>query len=220
MKVKNKGVKVVIDERSAVTVLAIKKIIATLASQCQFFTPMTSMHDVVSAVEDISAELLITDLACDTASTEAKIMQIYQLCQRQSQLRVIIYSHPLRGAEVTLLSRLPQVSFVLRSSPLQEFELAVSAMIFGGEYVRNRLQQQEEFDFDKTTEKLNLLTNCEKDVLAHLLHGKTLSDISSLYCRSIKTISAHKCNAMRKLEAKNVADLFLIKNDFFRALNF
>lgn len=218
MNAKNKGVKVVIDEHSAVTALAIKKIIETISPRCQLVSEMDSMHNVVKKVAELSADLLITDLSCGITSIDSQIMQIYQLCQRQSQLRVIIYSNPLRGTEVTLLSRLPQVSFILRTSPLKEFELAVSAMIAGGKYVNNQLKLSE-LDFDKTTEKLNSLTNCEKDVLSHLLHGKTLSDISSLYCRSIKTISAHKCNAMRKLEAKNVAELFLIKNDFFRALD-
>lgn len=219
MNSKIKGVNVVIDECSAVTVLAIKKIIESISADCHFYSEVANMHTVVKKVEDVTADLLITDLSCCKSANDAQIMQIYQLCQRQPQLRVIIYSNPLRGTEVSLLSRLAQVSFILRNSPLDEFKQAIAIVISGEMYASEKINYQEELVIDKTAEKLHLLTNCEKDVLAHLLCGKTLTDISSLYCRSIKTISAHKCNAMRKLEAKNVAELFLIKNDFFRALN-
>lgn len=219
MKSQVKAIQVVIDEQSVVTTLAMKTIIENISPYCRFHSGMEDMSRVVREVGELSAELLITDLAFDSDTNHSQILQLYQLCQREPQLRVVIYSHPLRGAVVSMLTQLTQVSFVSRCSSLNEFKLAIAAIISGDKYANSEMKTQEKTEVDKTDEKLRLLTHCEKDVLAHLLHGKTLSDISSLYSRSIKTISTHKCNAMRKLEAKNVADLFLIKNEFFNALN-
>ncbi|VTR59847.1 Transcriptional activator protein BglJ [Serratia fonticola] len=53
------------------------------------------------------------------------------------------------------------------------------------------------------------MTNTERKVLSHLFAGLSMADIAALYHRSIKTISAHKCNSMRKLGVDNDADLFL-----------
>lgn len=209
---------IVINEHSAVTLLAIEKIAGSISPNCQFHTETESMVHAVKKVEDVAASLLITDLSDCADSNDAFINLLFQLCQRQPQLRVIIYSHPLRGTATSMLSRLSQVVFLSRSSSLEEFELAMITLLSGGKYPGNKIKQQADSNVDKTIEKLHLLTHCEKDVIAHLLQGESLSDISNLFHRSIKTVSAHKCNAMRKLDAKNVAELFLIKNEFFSAL--
>ncbi|NTY85896.1 response regulator transcription factor [Serratia fonticola] len=54
------------------------------------------------------------------------------------------------------------------------------------------------------------LTRSERNVLIHLFSGLSLTEIAKLFNRSIKTISAHKCNIMRKLGVHCDAELFRI----------
>ncbi|WP_415837922.1 helix-turn-helix domain-containing protein, partial [Serratia silvae] len=60
---------------------------------------------------------------------------------------------------------------------------------------------------------LHHLTRCENDVLTSLFNGMSLREIAELQHRSIKTISAHKCNAMRKLQVKNDSELFSLRKN-------
>ncbi|WP_162866498.1 helix-turn-helix domain-containing protein, partial [Escherichia coli] len=62
------------------------------------------------------------------------------------------------------------------------------------------------------------LTRCESDVLAFLFNGMSLRQIAELQRRSIKTISAHKCSAMRKLQVKNDSELFSLHANIARQL--
>ena len=62
------------------------------------------------------------------------------------------------------------------------------------------------------------LTRCESDVLAFLFNGMSLRQIAELQRRSIKTISAHKCSAMRKLQVKNDSELFSLHGNITRQL--
>lgn len=53
-----------------------------------------------------------------------------------------------------------------------------------------------------------LLSNCEIDVLEALCHGKSVTVIAHIWCRDIRTISAHKRNAMNKLGFRNNNELY------------
>ncbi|MFV8869991.1 LuxR C-terminal-related transcriptional regulator [Serratia fonticola] len=64
-------------------------------------------------------------------------------------------------------------------------------------------QQKREIGFD-----MDILTLCERKVLLQLLAGLSPTEIAALFHRSIKTISAHKCNGMRKLGMGSDVELF------------
>ncbi|MDQ7099068.1 LuxR C-terminal-related transcriptional regulator [Serratia sp. MF1(2023)] len=57
------------------------------------------------------------------------------------------------------------------------------------------------------------LTKKEVAILVELIRGKSLRQISVIYNNSLKTISSHKCRAMKKLGVKsNVQLILLLKN--------
>jgi two-component system capsular synthesis response regulator RcsB len=68
---------------------------------------------------------------------------------------------------------------------------------------------------DKNDRMISSLTRSEIDVLKHLLNGMDLQHIAKMKALSIKTVSAHKCNAMRKLGVETDAELFVLLNDIF-----
>lgn len=212
------GPTVVIDEYSSVTRLAIGRIISFFSPRSRLYTEITSAQKVIEKVKSVSADLLITDLFC--CKGEKQITSFYQLCMNHPQLKVIVYCNLARSEMISMLKGLPQVSFVSRASSLKEFEQAVATTLSGGQYRNEQIKTSVDQDIDRILENFHLLTNCEKKVITHLLSGKSLSDISSLLNRSVKTISAHKCNAMRKLDAKNITDIFVIKSYFINELSY
>lgn len=60
----------------------------------------------------------------------------------------------------------------------------------------------------ESTSKQAPISVTETFVLSEWLLGRKISDIARLCNRSVKTISAHKRNAMRKLNVKNNRDLY------------
>ncbi len=59
-----------------------------------------------------------------------------------------------------------------------------------------------------------MLTRHELDVVHRLCQGESLKGIAWALERSIKTISAHKCNAMRKLGVRSTAMLLKLQKPF------
>lgn len=55
---------------------------------------------------------------------------------------------------------------------------------------------------------LQMLTKKEIEVLAYLLAGRSVSEVSRMLNRDIRTISNHKCHALTKLGYKNNNDLY------------
>lgn len=57
-----------------------------------------------------------------------------------------------------------------------------------------------------------VITKMEIKVLSMLVSGVSISDISMILKRSIKTVSAHKCNLFKKIGIANNQELFFLFN--------
>jgi DNA-binding NarL/FixJ family response regulator len=54
---------------------------------------------------------------------------------------------------------------------------------------------------------VEVLTTREREVLKLIAEGKTSKEIADLFCISVRTVSHHRANMMRKLNIKKAADL-------------
>lgn len=59
---------------------------------------------------------------------------------------------------------------------------------------------------------LLLITKMEIKILSMLVSGVSIRDISMILKRSIKTVSAHKCNLFKKIGVTNNQELFFLFN--------
>lgn len=66
-----------------------------------------------------------------------------------------------------------------------------------------------ESDTIDTLAALNVLSPKEISVIRYLASGYSVSDIARRRCRSVKTISGQKINALKKLDLKNEMELHL-----------
>lgn len=70
----------------------------------------------------------------------------------------------------------------------------------------NELKQNNPFSIDSSNEYFRL-SDREKEVLSLIVHGNSNKMISSELKISVHTVAIHRTNLMKKLGAKNVADL-------------
>ncbi len=68
---------------------------------------------------------------------------------------------------------------------------------------------------DISKNKLNNLTNREREILQYVAEGINNPDIAQMLSISIRTVETHKTSIMKKLDLKNTVDLvkFAIKNN-------
>jgi PAS domain S-box-containing protein len=61
---------------------------------------------------------------------------------------------------------------------------------------------------------VKVLTETEKEILDHVLEGKSNKQIAKLLCRSVRTIEDHRAHIMHKLHAHNLVELALRAQSF------
>lgn len=200
-------------DRSPLTLTGLSCFIGTLNVANEIIVQETSMAAVSEGLLYQPVDILITELNGLNETTAQGREALLSLCAQLPALRVIVYTRCQKGEDLCRLLEIPNISVVSRGDELQlvsEFfnrvfngERVLSPMI-GSYLARN--------DSDDVS-SLHNLTRCENDVLTFLFNGMSLREIAELQHRSIKTISAHKCNAMRKLQVKNDSELFSLRKN-------
>jgi two-component system capsular synthesis response regulator RcsB len=196
-----------------------------LAGLCYFLDSLGITKDIVfqeSSLKKVteafmyqSVDVLITDLYSQRETfTEGRDL-ILNLSEQYPNLILIVYTSCQSGEKMRRLLCAPNVSLISRSEPLTKvvdsFKQALQGRRFLSQKICGYLASQNS-SAELATQKL---TSSEKEVLRQLFNGISMGEIARLRSLSIKTISAHKCNAMRKLAAKNDAELFLMKDTLY-----
>ena len=101
--------------------------------------------------------------------------------------------------------------YVLKDSPPLQLVDAIHTVCAGQQYmspkvltavVRQYMSQSAEFKGS-----YGLLSDREREVLVLLAEGQSLKDIATRLNLSVKTVDAHKCNLMRKLDLHDRSEL-------------
>lgn len=102
--------------------------------------------------------------------------------------------------------------YVLKTSSSEELVMAIRTVMDGkvylapdisGEVAKGFLQKSR----DGSCDKLNSLTNREREILKHVLSGYKNREIAELLIISVKTVEKHRSNLMKKLGFKSIAEL-------------
>ncbi|MFI8417432.1 LuxR C-terminal-related transcriptional regulator [Serratia sp. NPDC078593] len=207
------SISIALMDRCPLTLSGLSSFIGSLNTPSNITVQETRMDAVSEALLYQPADILITELnGLNETSAEGR-KTLLNLCAQIPTLRVIVYTRCQSGEELRALLEVTNISVISRDDSLAqvgEFFMRV----FNGERVLSPLigaclarNDNEE------ASSLHHLTRCENDVLTFLFNGMSLRQIAELQRRSIKTISAHKCNAMRKLQVKNDSELFSLKKN-------
>lgn len=200
-------------DRSPLTLTGLSCFIGTLNVANEIIAQETSMVAVAERLLYQPADILITELNGQHETIVQGREVLLNLCVQQPELRVIVYTRSQAGEDLCKLLDVVNISVISRGDELPlvgEF----FNRVFNGERVLSPLigSYLARNDPDDIS-SMQHLTRCENDVLTFLFNGMSLREIAELQHRSIKTISAHKCNAMRKLQVKNDSELFSLRKN-------
>lgn len=98
--------------------------------------------------------------------------------------------------------------YLLKNSDLSELERAVLAIRSGNNFYSKHISNIMALGIKMKNK--NLLTQREKQVLSGIVKGQSNKATAEILKISIKTVSVHRTNIMKKLNAANTADLVRI----------
>jgi DNA-binding NarL/FixJ family response regulator len=130
-----------------------------------------------------------------------------KLKQIQRNAAIVILTRHSDDAYLQELLRAGVSGYVLKQSPPVELLQAIRAVAAGGQYLDSTLMPRVTarfvaMDFNKPTKSSATLSDREAEVLRQIAAGYSNKEIAARLSLSVKTVEAHKANAMRKLELK------------------
>lgn len=122
---------------------------------------------------------------------------------------------------VLMLSMLPQEQYAIRALKLgasgyltkdtasDELLMAIKKISAGGKYISTSLAEGLAFNLEKdhNTQKHNILSTREFEILIKIANGKSLQEIGNELFISIKTVSTYRSRIMEKMELARNTDL-------------
>jgi two-component system response regulator NreC len=133
------------------------------------------------------------------------------LKKRLPGIAIVTLTRHADNAYVQELLRAGVSGYVLKRSPPTELLHAIRAAAAGGQHVDSSLTARVTAlavgRADRTNRGLGALSEREEDVLRMIASGYSNKEIASKLTLSVKTIEAHKANAMRKLDLTSRIDI-------------
>lgn len=173
-------------------------------------------REAIEIVKNQEPDILIIDVRMPEMNG---IEAVAELKQTSTKTRSIVLS--MHDAEEYILESIEAGAsgYLLKDTDKKEFIKAVHTVNKGGKYfsgdisnviVSNYLQNNSQI---KSQEKIvptgdpYSLTKKEKQILFHILAGKTNGQISEILQNSKRTIETHRFNLMKKMNVKNLMEL-------------
>lgn len=103
------------------------------------------------------------------------------------------------------------LGYVVKDSPPSQVVFAIEAASRGEQYLSPKalkgVMNQYVKQSGEAKTPYDLLSDREKEVLVMLAEGASLKDVATQLNLSVKTVDAHKCNLMRKLDIHDRSEL-------------
>ena len=101
--------------------------------------------------------------------------------------------------------------YVLKDSPLSQLVYAVRSVNHGEQYVSPKALKGIVGNYikglDRMATRYDLLSDREREILVMLAEGLSLKDVATRLKLSVKTVDAHKCRLMGKLDLHDRTEL-------------
>ncbi|UHM93651.1 helix-turn-helix domain-containing protein [Rahnella victoriana] len=186
-------------------------------------TVVSSYHSLDDFIDDearASVGIVWLDFISPVEDVEHLMSQVKAVCTLNPDYRILIFCRNHFLNELNALSKYQQVSLISNQESVVAME-AYTSLAMKGERVISPKISEEIYKFRTIRETLRFsLTQNEINVLEKLCNGMDFRIISRLSGQDIKTVSAHKRSAMKKLGARNDIELFDLRNRYFSDINF
>ena len=197
------------------TLSGLSSLIQSIDDACDIRVKETCLEKILEALMYQSVDILVTDLQSAQENLHQGLDILLNLSEQFPGLNMVVYTLCPDGNELKKLLNQRNISVIARGESLSDTQ-----DYFSQAFARNRVLSpricSDLVQLGEQTKHVGArITRSETDVLRHLFNGMDLREIAKMKQLSIKTISAHKCNAMRKLEAKTDSELFLMLKGMF-----
>jgi DNA-binding NarL/FixJ family response regulator len=155
--------------------------------------------DAVMMVRSSAPDVVIMDLSMPTSG----LVAMREIKTIRPNTAVVVLSRHRDAAYVRAAFAAGASGYVLKQSPFSELNKAVVAAAHGERYVDEQLAQERTAKRIKQDPGLPLLSPRETEVLRRAASGFSNKEIAGELEISVKTVEAHKSNAMRKLRLKD-----------------
>jgi len=160
-------------------------------------------HNGEAGVEDIilncQPDLVLLDL---NLKGQDGLDVLKKLKAKRPELKVLVISMHEQGAYVTSAMKLGASGYLLKSTDTELIPLAVQTILHGGTFLSASLRSALEGG-----EAHEDLTPREIEVVRGVVQGLAAKEIAEILGISYRTVEVHRSNAMRKLNARNIAEL-------------
>lgn len=173
-------------------------------------------YEAIDIVNKLQPDILIIDVRMPELNG---IDAVREIQKTQSATKAIVLS--MHDSEEYILQSIKAGAFgyLLKDTDKKEFIKAIHTVNAGEKYfsgdisniivsnlLDNASSTQASEPLSKETNQFGL-TKKEKQILKHILSGKTNSEISVLLQNSKRTIETHRFNLMKKMNVKNLMEL-------------
>lgn len=166
-------------------------------------------HDGLTAIA--CAQSLLPDVALiDVAGASVLTKELRQVCP---QSKVVVLAGRRNTADLQRLMRAGAYGYVLKQSPAAELFRAIRAVAGGNRYLDPAMSKQVVGRYMADVKCPSLISKREEQVLRLIAWGYSNKEIAANIGVSVKTVEAHRANAMRGLNLHNRIDIvrFAIK---------
>jgi DNA-binding NarL/FixJ family response regulator len=135
-----------------------------------------------------------------------------QLKQELPQMKVLALTRHSDNSYLQQLLHAGANGYVLKQSNAEELVRALRVVFAGGTYLDPAVAAKVVAGYtgklsNWSIERIGTLTEREREVLRLIAHGYSNKEIAGRFELSVKTVEAHKANAMRKLELHSRIDI-------------
>ena len=175
----------------------------------------SSCDELVKDAKSNSFDLLLIDISMPGMNTMDVIKSFHG---NYPDVRILVIS--MLGEEQYALPfiKIGAHGFINKSSDPEEIMDAIKTVMDGNVYLSPAMHNKMLQEINQPNQRLphNRLTPREFQIFSRLAHGLSLKDIGEELNLSIKTVSTHKVNIMKKMKFDSNAELidYAITNNF------
>jgi two-component system, NarL family, captular synthesis response regulator RcsB len=176
---------------------------------CKIIATVQSVNEMFSALKKDHCDVLVCDFSFDSDTEPDGLLMLEKIVRLFPDVRIVVLSQYNDLSRVKRIMMSGSVGFVSKASGIPVLPFAIDEVLRGAKYVdpeTAKLLIGHMFGGmrDNATEPLTVR---EMEIMRLYIRGMSVTEIARHTKRSMKTISAQKQSAMKKLGVRNDVEL-------------